>query len=223
MGYNQGIAFLNGSVSAGNDGLIKPLYHNNQGSVGQINFPQALVAVAVLFGDCSFTERKIFAVFKFPSCNHQQIARQNFCIAAGYHKALILPGYQHNQEIWRGNNIPQLFISPRVSFVHMDFNKAYIVFFLVIVKGLAHISVFINHTNPAGHIGQQGTLERHGQQHNAEHQIKEIVGKILVMKCGVNCKHNGSNAPQASPGHNTHLSQRGAEGEQNTHHSQRAQ
>ena len=103
----------------------------------------------------------------------------------------------------------------------MELDEADVVFFLIVVKGAAHVRSVINHGKAAGHAGQKGALNAHGEQHDAENQIKQIVGKRGVMQHRIDCKHDGCRATQARPGHQTNLPGPGPERGQDCSHCQR--
>ena len=96
----------------------------------------------------------------------------------------------------------------------VDFDKADIPLLLVVGKGLTDISLLVNHGQAARHPGQQGALNEHGQQDNAEHQVVEVIGCLNAAEHRRDGEHDGGCAPQTGPGHHPHLSQRRTEGQQ---------
>ena len=100
----------------------------------------------------------------------------------------------------------------------MKLDEADVVFLLVVVEGAAHVRVVVDHGNVVGHVGQQGALNAHGKQHDAEYQIKQVVGERRVVQHRVDGEHDGGCAAQACPGDQRDLPGLGPErGQQGRH------
>ena len=108
-----------------------------------------------------------------------------------------------------------------MAFVQVKLDEADVVFLLVVVEGAAHIRVVIDHGKAVGHVGQQGALNAHGEQHDAEDQIKQIVGERRIVQHCIDGEHDGGCAAQASPGDQRDLPGLRPEGRQQRRHRHR--
>ena len=105
-----------------------------------------------------------------------------------------------------------------MAFLHRDFYKAHIVYFLVVGKGFEYVRFFVNHPHLFGHPWQKRSLNRQREQDDTEHQIKQIILSRYSLHNCKDSKYDGSHSSQPCPGYQTDLSQSGFEGKQNTKH-----
>ncbi len=73
--------------------------------------------------------------------------------------------------------------------------KGDVAFYLIVVECTADVGFLVDHVQFMCHRCQQSALQRNGKEHDAEHQVEQIVFHRRAAEDCLNGKHNGSGSP----------------------------